>query len=109
MYARKVDPHQARKAAEMLEKDYDKAPKAEAKTFTEALSSGEATSTSSTKPKGKATDKHEKANQVFNIMNLPGSKNNKNKASALAAHAKSQFCLDLIEVSFLVLPNKNNK
>ena len=63
MYASKVDPHQARKAVERLGKDYDKAPKAEAKTFAEALSSGEVTSTSSTKPKGKVTDKPEKANQ----------------------------------------------
>ena len=94
MYASKVDPHQARKAAERLGKDYNKAPKVEAKTFAEALSSAEAPSTSSTKPKAKATDKPEKANQFCNIMNLPVSKNNNNKASTLAAYAKSQFGLD---------------
>ena len=109
MYANKVDPHQVRKAAESLGKDYDQAPRAEAKTFAEALSSGEAPSTSSTKPKSKATDKPEKANQFCNIMNLPGSKNNNNKASTLAAFAISQFGLDLTKVSFLVPPNKNNK
>ena len=109
MYASKVDPHQARKAVERLGKDYDKAPKAEAKTFAEALSSAESTSTSSTKPKGKATDKPDKANQFCNIINLPGSKNNNTKASTLATYAKSQFSLDLIEVSFLVPTNKNNK
>ena len=109
MYASKIDPHRAKKAAERLGKDYDKAPKSEAKTFAEALSSGESTSTSSTKPKAKATDKPEKANQFCNIMNLPGSKNNNNKDSTLAAYAKSQFGLDLTEVSFLVPPNKNNK
>ena len=103
MYASKIDPHQARKAAERLGKDYDKAPKTEAKTFAEALSSGEAPSNSSTKPKDKATDKPEKANQFCNIMDLPGSKNN-NKASTLAAFAKSQFGLDLTEVSFLASP-----
>ena len=104
MYASKIDSYQARKGAERLGKDYDKAPKSEANTFAEALSSGESTSTSSTKPKGKATDKPEKANQFFNIMNLPGSKNN--KASTLAAYAKSQFGLDLTEVSFLVPPKE---
>ena len=109
MYANKVDVHQARKAAERLGKDFDKAPKAEAKTFAQALSSGESTSTSTTKPKGKATDKPEKANQFCNILNLPDSKNNNNKALMLAANAKSQFGLDLTEVSFLVPPNKNNK
>ena len=108
MYANKVDAHQGRKAAERLGKDCDKAPKAEAKTFAQALSSGESTSTSTTKPKGKATDRSEKPNQFCNILNLAGSKNNNNKASTLAAHAKSQFGLDLTEVSFLVPPNKNN-
>ena len=103
------DPHQARKSAERLGKDCDKAPKSEAKNFAQALSSGESVSTSSTKPKGKATDKPEKANQFCNIMTLPGSKNNNNKASTLAAYAKSQFGLDFTEVSFLVPPNKNNK
>ena len=92
----------------MLGKDYDKAPKIEAKTFAQALSSEEAPSTSSTKPKAKATDNPEKTNQFCNIMNLPGSKNN-NMASTLAAHAKSQFGLDLTVVSYLVHPNKNNK
>ena len=105
MYANKVDAHQARKAAESL----DKAPKAEAKTFAQALSSGEPTSTSTTKPKGKATNKPEKANQFCNILNLPGSITKKIKASTLVAHAKFQFGLDLTEVSFLVPPNKNNK
>ena len=100
MYANKVDAHQARKAAERLGKDLDKAPKTEAKTFAQALSSGESTSTSTTKPKGKATDKPEKSNQFRNILNLAGSKNN--KASILAAYAKSQFGLDLTEVNFLV-------
>ena len=74
MYASKVEPHQARKSAERLGKDYNKAPKAEAKTFAQALSSAEAPQTSSSKPKGKATDKPEKENQFCNIMNLPGSK-----------------------------------
>ena len=105
MYANKVDACQARKAAERLGKDYDKAPKAEAKTFAHALSSGESTSTSTSKPKTKATDKPEKPNQFY----LAGSNNNNNKASTLAAYAKSQFGLDLPEVSFLVPPNKNNK
>ena len=72
MYANKVHAHQARKAAERLGKDFDKAPKAEAKTFAKALSSGESTSTSTTKPRAKATDKPEKANQFCNILNLPG-------------------------------------
>ena len=105
MYANEVDAHQARKAAERLGKDY-KAPKAEAKTFAQALSSGESTSTSTSKPKTKVTDKPEKPNQFCNILNLAGSKNN-NKASTLAAYAKSQFGLDLTEVTFLVPPNKN--
>ena len=109
MYASKIDPHQARKAAGRLGKDYDKAPKSEAKTFAEALSSGESTSTSSTKLKGKAIDKPEKGNQFCIIMNLPGSKNNNNKVSTLAAHAKSQFGLDLTEVSFLVPPPPQKK
>ena len=104
MYASKVDPNQARKAAERLGKNYDKAPKPETKTFAQALSSAEAPSTSSTKPKAKATDKSEKANQFCNILNLPGSKNNNNKASTLAAFAKSQFGLDMTEVSFLFSP-----
>ena len=101
MYANKVDAYQARKAAEWLGKDFDKAPKAEAKTFAQPLSSGESTSTPTTRSKGKATDKPEKCNQFCNILNLAGSKNN-NKASTLAAYAKSQFGLDLTEVSFLV-------
>ena len=109
MYANKVDVHQARKATERLGKDFDKAPNAGAKTFAQALSPGESTSTSTTKPKAKATDKPEKANQFCNILNLPGSKNNNNKVSTLAANAKSQFGLDLTEVSFLVPPNKYNK
>ena len=108
IYANKVDAHLARKAAEKFGKDFDKAPKAEAKTFAQALSSGESTSTSTTKPKGKATDKPEKPNQFCNILNLAGSKNNNKKASTLAANTKSQFGLDLTEVSFLVSPNKNN-
>ena len=102
MYGNKVDALQVRKAAERLGKDFDKAPQAKAKTFAQALSSGEFTSTSTTKPKGKATDKPEKANQFCNIINLAGSKNNNNKASTLVAFAKSQFGLDLTEVSFLV-------
>ena len=104
MYANKVDAHQARKAAERVGKDYDKAPKVEAKTFAQALSSGEYTSTSTSKPKTKATDKPKKPNQFCNIFNLAGSKNNNNKASTLAAYAKSQFGLDLTDVSFLVPP-----
>ena len=72
MYANKVDAHQARKAAERLGKDYDKAPKAEAKAFAQTLSSGESTSTSTSKPKTKATDKPEKPNQFCNILNLAG-------------------------------------
>ena len=108
MYANKVDAHQARKVAERLGKDVDKVPKAEAKTFAQALSSGESTSTSTTKPKAKATDKPEKSNQFCNILNLAGSKNN-NKASTLVADAKSQFGPDLTEVSFLIPPNKYNK
>ena len=102
MYANKVDAHQARKAVERLGKDSDKAPKAEAKTFAQALSSGESTSTSTSKPKTKAADKPEKPNQFCNILNLAGSKSNNNKASTFAAYAKSQFGLDLTEVSFLV-------
>ena len=102
MYTNKVDTHQARKEAERLGKDLDKASKAEAKTIAQALSSGESTSTSTTQPKAKATDKPEKAN-------LAGPKNNNNKASTLAAHAKSQFGLDLTEVSFLVPLNKYNE
>ena len=109
MYASKVEVHQARKAAERLGKDYDKANKPETKTFAQALSSADTPSTSSTKGKSKATDKTEKPNQFCNILNLTGSKNNNNKASTLAAYAKSQFGLDLIEVSFLFPPNKNNK
>ena len=112
MYTTKVDVHQARKAAERLGKDFDKAPKAKAKTFAQALSSEE--SSTSTKPKGKstgkATDKPEKANQYCNIMNLPGSKINNAKAPTVAAYAKSYYGLDLTEVSFLLPPpNKNNK
>ena len=62
------------------------------------------------KTPSKATDKPEKANQYYNIMNLPGSKNNNAKASTVAAYAKSQYGFDLTEVSFLLSPpNKNNK
>ena len=109
MYANKVDAHQGRKAVERLGKDFDKASKAEAKTFAQALSSGESTSTSITKPNGKATDTPEKPNQFCNILNLAGPKNNNHKVSTLAACTKSQFGLDLTEVSFFVSPNKNNK
>ena len=105
MYANKVEAHHVRRAAERLGKDYDKSPKAEVQSFAQALSSSEA---SSSKTKGKAsakahlkaTDKPEKPSQYRNILNLPGSKNNNNRAATMAAHAKSQWGLDLTEVSF---------
>ena len=104
MYASKVEAHHVRRAAERLGKDYDKAPKAEVQSFAQALSSSE---TSSSKTKGKAsakapakaTDKQEKPNQYCNILNLPGSKNNNNRAATMAAYAKSPWGLDLTEVS----------
>ena len=110
MYANKVEAHHVRRAAERLEKDYDKSPKAEVQSFAQALSSSEA---SSSKTKGKAsakahlkaTDNPEKPNQYCNILNLPCSKNN-NRAATMAANAKSQWGLDLTEVP---PPNKNNK
>ena len=101
VYASKVDAHQVRRNAERLGKEYDKQPKAEVKTFEQALSSGEASTSSKGKgkqPKG-ATDKKEKPNHYCNILNLPGSKNNNLKASTVAAYAKSNFGLDLTEVS----------
>ena len=104
MYANKVEAHQVRRAAQRLGKDYDKSHKAEVQSFAQALSSSEA---SSSKTKGKAsakahlepTDKPEKPNQYCNILNLPGSKNNNNRAATMAAYAKSQWGLDLTEVS----------
>ena len=104
MYANKVDAHHVRRDAERLGKDYDKSPKAEVQSFAQALSSSEA---SSSKTKGKAsakahlkaTDKPEKPNQYCNILNLPGSKNNNNRAATMAEYAKSQWGLDLTEVS----------
>ena len=94
-----MDAHQVRRNAERLGKEYDKQPKAEVKTFEQALSSGEAPTSSKGKgkqPKG-ATDKQEKPNHYCNILNLPGSKNNNLKASTVAAYAKSNFGLDLTE------------
>ena len=104
MYANKVEVHHVRRATERLGKDYDKSPKAEVQSFAQALSSSKA---SSSKTKGKAsakaplkaTDKPEKPNQYCNILNLPGSKNNNNRAITMAAYAKSQWGLDLTEVS----------
>ena len=93
MYASKIDAHQARKAAERLGKDFDKVPKEEAKTFAQSFSSGESSSAKSKgkSSHGKATDKPEKANQYCNILNLIGPKNNNQKASTVAAYAKSQW------------------
>ena len=51
VYASKVDAHQVRRNAERLGKEYDKQPKAEVKTFEQALSSVEASTSS--KGKGK--------------------------------------------------------
>ena len=104
MYANKVETHHVWRAAERLGKDYDKSPKAEVYSFAQALSSSEASSSkskgkASAKAPPKATDKQEKPNQYCNILNLPGSKNNNNKAATMAAYAKSQWGLDLIEVS----------
>ena len=112
MHASKVEAHHVRRAAERLGKDYDKAPKAEVQSFAQALSSAEASSSktkgkASAKAPAKATDKQEKPNQYCNILNLPGSKNNNNRAATMAAYAKSQWGLDLTEVSFPP-PNKNN-
>ena len=111
-----MEAHHVRRAAERLGKDYDKSPKAEVQSFAQALSSSEA---SSSKTKGKAsvkaplkaTDKPEKPNQYCNILSLPGSKNSNNRAATMAAHAKSQWGLDLTEVSSPPPPppNKNNK
>ena len=96
-----MDAHQVRRNTERLGKEYDKQPKAEVKTFEQALSSVEASTSS--KGKGKqskgATDKHEKPNHYCNILHLPRSKNNNLKASTVAAYAKSNFGLDLTEVS----------
>ena len=101
VYASKLDAHQVRRNADRLGKEYDKQPKAEVRTFEQALSSAEASTSS--KGKGKqskgATDKQEKPNHYCNILNLPGSKNNNLKASTVAAYAKSNFGLDLTEVS----------
>ena len=104
MYANKVEAHHVRRAAERLGKDYDKSPKAEVQSFAHTLSSSEASSSkskgkASAKAPPKATDKQEKPNQYCNILNLPGSKNNNNKAATMAAYAKSQWGLDLTEVS----------
>ena len=110
MYANKVEAHHVRRAAERLGKDYDR--QAEVQLFAQALSSSEASSSkckgkASAKAPPKATDKQEKPNQYCNILNLPGSKNNNNRAATMAAYAKSQLGLDLTEVS--PPPNKNNK
>ena len=104
MYANKVETHHVCRAAERLGKDYDESPKAEVHSFAQALSSSEASSSkskgkASAKTPPKATDKQEKPNQYCNILNLPGSNNNNNKAATMAAYAKSQWGLDLIEVS----------
>ena len=76
VYASKVDAHQVRRNAERLGKEYDKQPNLEVKTFEQALSSAEASTSS--KGKGKqskgATDKQEKPNHYCNILNLHGSK-----------------------------------
>ena len=108
VYTSKVDAHQVRRNAERLGKEYDKQPKADVKTSEQASSSGE-TSTSS-KGKGKqpkgAPDKQEKPNHYCSILNLPGSKNNNLKASTVAAYAKSNFGLDLTEVSQKKKKNK---
>ena len=100
VYATKVDAHQVRRNAERLGKEYDKQPKAEVKTFEQALTSVEASTSS--KGKGKqskwSTDKQEKPNHYCSILNLPRSKNNNLKASTVAAYAKSNFGLDLTEV-----------
>ena len=111
MYASKVEAHHVRRAAERLGKDYDKALKAEVQSFVQALSSSEASSSktkgkASAKAPAKATDKQEKPNQYCNILNLPSSKNNNNRAATMAANAKSQWGLDLPEVSFLSPPTK---
>ena len=101
VYASKVDAHQVRRNAERLGKEYDKQPKADVKTFEQALTSGEASSSTSSKGKVKAkgaSDRSEKPNHYCNILNLAGSKNNNLKASTLAAYAKSNFGLDLTEV-----------
>ena len=113
MYASKVEAHYVRRPAERLGKDYDKAPKGEAQSFAQALSSSEASSSktkgkASAKALAKATDKQEKPNQYCNIIYLPGSKNN-NRAATMAAHAKSQWGLDLTEVSSAPNKNKNTK
>ena len=113
MYANKVEAHHVRRAAERLGKNHDKSHKAEVQSFAQALSSSEA---SSSKTKGKAsakahlkaTDKPEKPNQYCNILNLPGSKNNNNRTATMAASAKSQWGLDLTEVTFPP-SNKSNK
>ena len=91
-----------------LGRTIDKSPKAEVQSFAQALSSSEASSSkskgkASAKAPPKATNKQEKPNQYCNILNLPGSKNNNNKAATMAAYAKSQWGLDLTEVS-LPLP-----
>ena len=104
MYANKMEAHHVRRAAERLGKDYDKYPKVEVQSFAQALSSSEASSSknkgkASAKAPPKATDKQEKPNQYSNILNLPGSKNNNNRAATMAAYAKSQWGLDLREVS----------
>ena len=107
LYASKVDAHQVRRNAERLGKEYDKQPKAEVKTFEQALSSAEASTSSKGKSKQSkgATDKQEKPNHYCNILNLPGSKNNNLKASTVAAYAKSNFGLDLTEVSQKIMNN----
>ena len=113
MYASKVEAHHVRRAAERLGKDYDKAPKTEVQSFAQALSSSGA-SLSKTKGKAsakapaKATDKQEMPNQYCNILNLPGSKNNNNRAATMAAHAKSQIGIRFNRSKFLPPPNKNN-
>ena len=101
VYASKVDAHQVRRNAERLGKEYDKQPKAEVKTFEQALSSAEASTSSKGKSKQSkgATGKQEKPNHYCNILNLPRSKNNNLKASTVAAYAKSNFGLYLTEVS----------
>ena len=92
--------HHVRRSAERLGKDYDKSPKAEVQSFAQALPSSEASSSKAkAKAPTKATDRPEKANQYCNILNLPGSKNNNKKAATMAAYAKSQWGLDVTEVS----------
>ena len=86
-----------------LEMTMTRPPKAKIQSFAQVLSPSEASSSktkgkASAKAPAKATDKPEKPNQYCNMLNLPGSKNNNNKAATMAAYAKSQWGLDLTEV-----------